>query len=418
MRGAARWSSQNGNEMAGGQLNAFQRSPVLRVEGTLIAGIWFLGILASTNSSGRSWVPIVSLSLGLTTMASLAIPLRNSASDVPRTTSARRVTETTAALVLVVFLFRWGSPITVAFPAVAAMALASWIALSVSTALQPLHVTPWVPLFRSQRAWRPKPIPIVGRGLKRLIDLVGAVVLIALAAPILVVTTLAVRWYDRGQALFWQDRIGRNGKPFKMVKFRSMVPDAEDHLESLRKENARTGPLFKLQHDPRITPIGRFIRRYSIDELPQLFNVLRGEMSLVGPRPALAKEHLKFEGPYRARREGVKPGITGLWQAEARSDPEFNRYQELDMLYIRTWSPGLDIRILMATATEVLVTILAKPLSFFGIHAGGGESVVPSAVPTRQGDAVVLSSDGVVIQMPTRNAQIGDEQEIASSSSA
>jgi lipopolysaccharide/colanic/teichoic acid biosynthesis glycosyltransferase len=143
------------------------------------------------------------------------------------------------------------------------------------------------------------------------------------------------------------------GRPFKMVKFRSMVVDAESQKEQLRQINEASGPIFKIKNDPRLTKVGRIIRRLSLDELPQLYNVLRGEMSLVGPRPPLAEEVAKYQ-PWHMQRLEVKGGITGLWQVSGRSDLTFDEQCLLDIYYIENWSLSLDLRLMLQTAPYAL----------------------------------------------------------------
>ena len=154
--------------------------------------------------------------------------------------------------------------------------------------------------------------------------------------------------------LFRQQRVGHIGRHFTLFKLRTMVPDAESKLIDLTTDNDRDGgPLFKLRHDPRVTRIGRLLRATSLDELPQLLNVLRGDMSLVGPRPALPSEVAHFDDELRERGR-MMPGITGLWQVEARDDPSFSSYRRLDLFYVDNWSIGLDLAILASTVTAVL----------------------------------------------------------------
>jgi lipopolysaccharide/colanic/teichoic acid biosynthesis glycosyltransferase len=188
---------------------------------------------------------------------------------------------------------------------------------------------------------------------KRLLDLIVVPVVLVLAAPVMVVVLLAIKLDDGGPVLFCQRRIGKDGKEFKLFKFRSMVVDAEARLAELVKFNERRGPLFKVQVDPRSTRIGTFLRASSLDELPQLFNVLRGDMSLVGPRPALASEVAEFDEEL-LRRLRVTPGITGLWQVKARDNPSFDAYRSLDLFYVDNWSLGVDLAILASTALAVL----------------------------------------------------------------
>jgi exopolysaccharide biosynthesis polyprenyl glycosylphosphotransferase len=191
--------------------------------------------------------------------------------------------------------------------------------------------------------------------IKRSIDIVIASIALVATAPIMAVTALVIRVADRGPVLFRQARVGRNGVEFHMLKFRSMVVGAEQQLGSLIEEggNDRSGPLFKLEADPRVTRVGRIIRATSIDELPQLLNVLRGEMSIVGPRPALQSEVAQFDTRHLDRLR-MRPGITGLWQVEARDNPHFGAYRRLDLFYVDNWSLNLDLVILVATAEQVV----------------------------------------------------------------
>lgn len=190
--------------------------------------------------------------------------------------------------------------------------------------------------------------------LKRASDLVVASLLLVLASPVMAALALAIWLEDRGPVFFRQTRVGRENVDFQMIKFRSMAVDAEARLAELMEGNERTGPLFKLGVDPRVTRIGRFIRATSLDELPQLFNVLRGEMSLVGPRPALPSEVIDFPDDLHARHT-VRPGITGLWQVEARDNPAFEAYRRLDLFYVENWSLALDFVILLGTVEQVIL---------------------------------------------------------------
>ncbi|MBL4683952.1 MAG: sugar transferase [Nannocystaceae bacterium] len=189
--------------------------------------------------------------------------------------------------------------------------------------------------------------------LKRLLDLAAGLFGLMLIAPILLFTALAIRLESKGPVLFKQARAGRHGRRFTMYKFRSMVIDAEAKKKELMHLNEMDGPVFKIKHDPRITKVGRLIRKTSIDELPQLFNVLFGDMSLVGPRPPLPSEVQQYE-PWQRRRLSVKPGITGLWQVSGRNNIDFDEWMELDLTYIDTWSLWLDIKILLKTIPVVL----------------------------------------------------------------
>jgi exopolysaccharide biosynthesis polyprenyl glycosylphosphotransferase len=184
--------------------------------------------------------------------------------------------------------------------------------------------------------------------LKRVIDVVlSALGLVLLGIPLLIVA-IAIRVTDGSPVFFRQVRVGLHGRPFTIHKFRTMVVDAEERLDEVRHLNERTGAAFKASDDPRMTPIGRWLRRTSIDELPQLWDVLTGSMSLVGPRPPLPSEVAEYDIWHR-RRLSMKPGITGLWQIEARHDPDFDRWVEHDLLYIDGWSIWLDLKILLKT---------------------------------------------------------------------
>jgi exopolysaccharide biosynthesis polyprenyl glycosylphosphotransferase len=188
---------------------------------------------------------------------------------------------------------------------------------------------------------------------KNLLDRVCALLLLVVLAPVLLGVALAVKLEDRGPVLFRQQRVGHGGRTFGMWKFRSMVPDAEDQLPRLMSLQDGAGPLFKLRRDPRVTRTGAIIRKFSLDELPQLLNVLRGEMSLVGPRPPLPREVATYEDTTR-RRLLVKPGMTGLWQINGRSDLSWDESVRLDLYYVENWTPVLDLMILWRTALVVL----------------------------------------------------------------
>jgi exopolysaccharide biosynthesis polyprenyl glycosylphosphotransferase len=200
-----------------------------------------------------------------------------------------------------------------------------------------------------------EPWALPGRQLviKRAIDLFCAGLDLLVTSPLLLIIAALIKLQDRGPVLFTQTRVGTNGTPFKVYKFRTMVVDAEARLAGLADHNDRSGPLFKMAHDPRVTVVGRFLRASSLDELPQVFNVLKGDMSLVGPRPALPIEVEKFDEELRDRTR-VKPGITGLWQIEARDNPSFAAYRRLDLYYVENWSVSLDIVILLATVEHVI----------------------------------------------------------------
>jgi exopolysaccharide biosynthesis polyprenyl glycosylphosphotransferase len=191
------------------------------------------------------------------------------------------------------------------------------------------------------------------RWLKRAMDLVGAVLIIVALGPILLAIAVAVSTTSRGGALFRQQRVGRDGRTFSMFKFRTMVRDAEARKAELRSRNQAAEGLFKLVDDPRVTRVGRFLRRTSLDELPQLINVLRGDMSLVGPRPLVAEEDGTIAGWHR-RRLRVRPGMSGVWQVMGSARIPLSEMVELDNLYVLSWSPWLDMKILLRTAVFVL----------------------------------------------------------------
>lgn len=193
----------------------------------------------------------------------------------------------------------------------------------------------------------------VRRTAKSVIDRVLAGTVLLAAAPLLLALALAIRLDSRGPVLFRQSRIGRDGKPFTMLKFRSMVPDAERLVVDLREANEASGLLFKMRSDPRVTRVGRWMRRYSLDEVPQLFNVLAGSMSLVGPRPPLPSEVAQYGDDVR-RRLLVKPGLTGLWQINGRSDLDWDESVRLDLRYVENWSFAFDLMILWKTAGAVI----------------------------------------------------------------
>jgi exopolysaccharide biosynthesis polyprenyl glycosylphosphotransferase len=189
--------------------------------------------------------------------------------------------------------------------------------------------------------------------LKRAIDLAVAVPVLVLSGPVMLLVAAAVKLSDRGPALFRQARIGRDGAVFTLFKFRTMALDAESRLSELQAQNQRHGPLFKLDKDPRVTRVGSFLRATSLDELPQLFNVLGGSMSMVGPRPALPLEVAAFDDDLLGRHR-LPPGITGLWQLEARDNPSFYAYRHLDLFYVENWSWSLDLMVLAGTVPTLL----------------------------------------------------------------
>ena len=183
---------------------------------------------------------------------------------------------------------------------------------------------------------------------KRTMDVVCSSIGLIFLSPIFLVIAILIRLESEGDSIFSQERVGKNGKRFKMYKFRSMVSNAEELKDKLCDKNEMCGPMFKMKEDPRVTKIGRFIRKTSIDELPQLVNVLKGEMSLVGPRPSLPKEVIKFED-WMMERLTVKPGLTCYWQVSGRSDIGFEDWMRLDVKYVRERNTLVDIKLVLKT---------------------------------------------------------------------
>src|SRR5205823_4684074 len=184
-------------------------------------------------------------------------------------------------------------------------------------------------------------------------DLISLSVGLVALAPVLSVIAIAIKVDSPGPVFYRQERVGKDGRRFNILKFRSMCQDADRHLETLKQRNEATGPLFKMRRDPRVTRVGSLLRRWSLDELPQLLNVLRGEMSLVGPRPPLPSEVEQYR-PDDAIRLSVKPGLTCLWQISGRSTIGFDQWMEFDREYIRKMSLQLDLSILVRTVWAVL----------------------------------------------------------------
>jgi lipopolysaccharide/colanic/teichoic acid biosynthesis glycosyltransferase len=187
---------------------------------------------------------------------------------------------------------------------------------------------------------------------KRLVDITLGTIALVVLSPVLAAVGLAIALQNDGPVLYRSERIGARGRAFGCYKFRTMVRDADRRRDDLTHLNERSGILFKISNDPRITPLGAWLRKYSLDELPQLFNVLHGEMSLVGPRPSLRSEVQQYETAHY-RRLDVLPGMTGLWQVEARSDPSFDSYVALDSKYVDEWSLWLDVTLLFRTLHTV-----------------------------------------------------------------
>ena len=184
--------------------------------------------------------------------------------------------------------------------------------------------------------------------IKRIIDIVASFTGLIVLSPLMLVVSILIKLESKGEVIFKQKRVGLNGKEFYMYKFRSMVINAEEIKEKLKEQNEMSGPMFKMKNDPRITKIGKFIRRTSIDELPQLINVLKGEMTLVGPRPSLPKEVVEFE-PWMMERLTVKPGLTCYWQVMGRNSIVFEDWMKLDIKYVRERSLSLDFKLIFKT---------------------------------------------------------------------
>jgi lipopolysaccharide/colanic/teichoic acid biosynthesis glycosyltransferase len=189
---------------------------------------------------------------------------------------------------------------------------------------------------------------------KRTVDVVSSSIGLAVLSPLLLSIAIAVRLDSPGPIFYTSPRIGKKGRTIRCHKFRTMVPDAAALLPSIAHLNDRDGILFKIKKDPRITRIGGFLRKYSLDELPQLWNVVRGDMSLVGPRPCIDSEVAQYK-THHYRRLDVLPGITGLWQVEARCDPSFESYIQLDSKYVDEWSVWLDLKLIARTFLVVVM---------------------------------------------------------------
>jgi len=183
---------------------------------------------------------------------------------------------------------------------------------------------------------------------KRTMDIICSLMALIILSPIFLIVVIAIRIESKGLAIFSQERVGKDGKMFKMYKFRSMVANAEELKDRLCDKNEMCGPMFKMKEDPRVTKVGKFIRKTSIDELPQLVNVLKGEMSLVGPRPSLPKEVMEFED-WMMERLSVKPGLTCYWQISGRSDIKFEEWMELDVKYVEERNTLVDISLIFRT---------------------------------------------------------------------
>jgi exopolysaccharide biosynthesis polyprenyl glycosylphosphotransferase len=187
---------------------------------------------------------------------------------------------------------------------------------------------------------------------KRVVDIVFSTLVITVLSPLLLALAIAIKFDSRGPVFYSSERIGKKGHVFRCTKFRTMVLDAEKKRADIMHMNERDGVLFKVSNDPRLTRLGGFLRKYSLDELPQFFNVLRGEMSVVGPRPPIASEVKEYKLSH-LRRLDVTPGITGLWQVQGRQDPSFDSYISLDVTYVENWSLWLDFKIILRTIAVV-----------------------------------------------------------------
>ena len=189
--------------------------------------------------------------------------------------------------------------------------------------------------------------------IKRIFDILACIFALIILSPLFLIISTLIKATSKGPIFFSQVRVGLNGRKFKMLKFRSMVTNAEMLKSALEKFNEQSGPVFKIKNDPRITSIGRFIRKYSIDELPQLFNIINGDMSIVGPRPPLPTEVAKYKA-WHAKRLTVLPGLTCKWQVSGRNNIQFDEWMRLDCQYIDEWSFWLDIKLILQTNPVVL----------------------------------------------------------------
>jgi len=252
-----------------------------------------------------------------------------------------------------------------------------------------LHLQPWS--FDARQAL-----------IKRAVDVTLSTTLLVLASPVLLGAMALTKASSRGPVLFRQKRVGLNGHPFEVLKLRTMEVGADARIGELAAANLRNGPLFKMANDPRVTPVGRILRATSIDELPQLWNVLRGEMSLVGPRPALPSEVAEFPEELR-KRTNVLPGVTGLWQVEARDNPSFAAYWRLDLFYVENWTVTFDLVILLATIESEITRVLSK-LFARAAHTIDDNSAGDMPERTTEG---ALELNGVIDLMPAAGGRPG-----------
>jgi len=243
--------------------------------------------------------------------------------------------------------------------------------------IEPRNVTPW------QLA------------LKRGMDLALASVVGLCTLPLMGAAALAVKLSGEGPVIYRSKRVGKDGQLIDVLKFRTMVPDAADRLAEVEKLNERRGPLFKASHDPRVTKVGRLLRATSIDELPQLWNVIKGTMSMVGPRPALPHEVANFDEELK-RRHQMRPGITGLWQVEARDNPSFHAYRRLDLSYVDDWSLSLDVAILASTVHELLARAAKELVGLICAgRARGGLLPPPARAQLREAGTRAIDLDDI-----------------------
>lgn len=203
-------------------------------------------------------------------------------------------------------------------------------------------------MFKKEMPLEYEKVGLVYSFFKRLFDVILSLMGIILLSPIFIIVIIAIKIDSKGKAFFVQERVGLKGNIFRMYKFRSMVVDAEELKKNLMTQNEMGGPMFKMKEDPRVTRVGRFIRKTSIDELPQLFNVLKGDMSLVGPRPSLPSEVKEFE-PWMMERLAVKPGITCYWQVSGRNNIDFIDWMKLDIKYVREKNIWIDVKLIFKT---------------------------------------------------------------------
>jgi exopolysaccharide biosynthesis polyprenyl glycosylphosphotransferase len=222
-----------------------------------------------------------------------------------------------------------------------------WLALAQRAPLEYFGALPVLSLHREETRW-------AALAFKRSFDVVGSMLALIVAAPLMLAIAVAIKLDSSGPVLYCAERMGLRGRKFMFYKFRTMVVDADRRKTELLAGNERQGPVFKLKNDPRITRVGRFLRKYSLDEFPQFWNVLIGDMSLVGPRPHPLDDYSRYL-LHHLRRLDVTPGITGLWQIMARNDPSFERAMELDLTYIEKWSLLLDLKILLRTMPAVVL---------------------------------------------------------------